>query len=441
MPYLTPETVPEERDCRALLIPASSDWLAIFSGALTELTLRWNWEEQGITVDEALEVVNAVIAGYYDGCVTSGCQSPEGTGVFRLDENGNVQQLIDGEWVEPVGDAAIPPVPPRTEPTAEERRCLASANAANVMHELYESLTDSFNEDRTIEEAIAALLATIAIRFFWLAPIASWLLLAAIAALSVVYFLMELFLADLWIGNFEDVLRCILYNCSSDDGDVVTFDYPCFLSGLENALDNPDIDALQYRLLVQMGFIMNSIGGVDALNAAGATTDVEAADCDDCDNNWCYTVDLTEFDGGFTVYSDAMAGEWVSGVGWVPTDVVFVTTRTLLKIELLFDFTLTVDTFDSVIDYHEGGGAGAEGYGVWTNDFENPMYSENMGSQPEGDDQHIGAANLWGALDSISVWMQTANNVWGGTGVLKTFQLNGTGTKPTFLEAHGWVEC
>lgn len=68
MGYLTPDTLPNSRACRTLRIPDSSEWLAIVSGALLELTKPWNWQEYGsISIDDAVDAVWAILDGYYQG--------------------------------------------------------------------------------------------------------------------------------------------------------------------------------------------------------------------------------------------------------------------------------------------------------------------------------------------------------------------------------------
>lgn len=51
--WLTPDTPPTDFMCRALYIPNDVNWLAIVSGALEELTFRYNWEKFGSTNPEA----------------------------------------------------------------------------------------------------------------------------------------------------------------------------------------------------------------------------------------------------------------------------------------------------------------------------------------------------------------------------------------------------
>ena len=72
--------------------------------------------------------------------------------MLRLNANGQIEQLSNGAWVEPDGDYEIPPTPARTEPTAAERKCLAAANAANVLQQTYEQITDEIAEGLTVAE-------------------------------------------------------------------------------------------------------------------------------------------------------------------------------------------------------------------------------------------------------------------------------------------------
>jgi hypothetical protein len=66
----TPVSIPESTQCRALFIPDSVEWLAIVSGALSELTLPYRWEQVGaVTALEAAERMTAMLEQYYKvGC-------------------------------------------------------------------------------------------------------------------------------------------------------------------------------------------------------------------------------------------------------------------------------------------------------------------------------------------------------------------------------------
>lgn len=322
MPYLTPGDVPEETDCRSLLIPASSDWLAIFSGALTELTKTWNWQQEGITVDEALAVVKAVIDGYYEGC-TDNCTLPGGGPIFRINPTTYlIEQLVDGEWVPPQGDYELPPTPAREEPTADERRCLAAANAVNALQILYEQLSDSYNEGQEESVALAAFVAAVigVIGAVFGLVVAPLLVLYALI-FAEVYATVEFITADLWDETFTDKLRCFFYECASDSDDVVHFDMPCIVGKIAEASE-VDWGFAEIRLLLQVGGIMNMLGS-QAIDAAGATTAVEIADCDDCDQPLrCHYYDFEEAEYGFEPPYPGIpsyASIWTDGEGWKPT--------------------------------------------------------------------------------------------------------------------------
>jgi len=320
MPYLTPDSLPEGSLCRPLLIPDDTVWLAIVSGALTELVKPYNWQLFGtLTVDECVEAMQLMIDAYYDG-LCNDCELPTGTPPFRIGPDGNIEQLIDGEWVTPAGDYTLPPTPEREESTCDERRCAAAANAANVLKILYEDLADSFAEAlSTVDAAVklgVAIGGGIGLLF---GLISTSLLSAAGAAFAGVYAGVEFITADVWTTEFDDLVKCMLYDCSSCDGDVVTFDYACFFQNLWDATNLFDVTFSEQRLFYQISVILTFLG-VEALDAAGATTAIETSDCEDCVDHWCFRMEFTEDDYGFASAcynfpSATCSVTWDSG-GW-----------------------------------------------------------------------------------------------------------------------------
>jgi len=287
VPYLTPQSIPEERDCRALLIPASSEWLALFGGALTELSLRYNWEQQGISIDDTLAVINEVLQGYYDGCTASGCTLPDGSAIVRLNpETWLIEQLVNGEWVTPQGDYEMPPTPARTEPTPQERICLASANAVNALHLLYESLSDSFAEALGLQAAINAAIAIFIgiVGTAFALPVAA-LIGIAIIIMSIVYETIEFVTADLWDEDFTNILVCYFEDCATDNASVVHFDLQCIINRIGGAIPlTPEIEPY-VRLMLQVSYLLNTLGS-QAIDAAGATDQISSWACL-CPQEWC----------------------------------------------------------------------------------------------------------------------------------------------------------
>jgi len=432
MPYVTPPSIPESTTCRALLIPDSTDWLAIFGGALTELIYKYNWEQvDGISVDDAIQAAVLVINGFYEGCVASGCNQPGGYGILRVNPEGHVEQLIDGEWVEPQGDNAFPAIPERTEPTPDERRCLAAANAANVLQIGYESLADSFAEGLTQAEAIINLIAAFAVLWFWFAPILNGLVLLLAGFLELVINAFEYVTVDAWDETFTDLVRCILYECASDDGEIVTFDFQCVLTKLSEQTIGGDWTEIRLRAAVQLTYLLYILGGADFLAQAGGTTAISDADCDDCEQQWCYFFDFTIDEQGWSLYP-AANGSYSSGVGWITGDVTRGVSRTLIDIQLTFPMAGQVTNFG--MDYEYVAGNQSSGIqAVVAADIVTPLtlIEENMPWTPlpsptnaqiywEGDDE----------LQQLYVLLQTSIDVHGGSGVIKGITLHGTGENP-----------
>ena len=317
-PFLTPPTLPETGQCRSLQIPSDKYWLGIFNSALLEMTHYWNYEqvnETDLTVDETIAVVETIIAGYFEN--TCGATLPEGQPILRLGEFGETEQLGDGEWVEPTGDYAVPPVPARTEPTSEERRCLASKNAVNALHEMYEQTSDAWSAGSTEIETLLVMAGALTVII--LPPIglaAAALYAAAGVAFHEAFLLFNWLTADLWNDDFTELLECVFYNCSTDTAGVVTFDFECLQERINAELVYSfDLTLGQQRLALQLGYLMGYIGA-DGLNHAGTTTAITTGDCLPCQADWALYLDCALFQGSFTVFGGLP--NWNGGAKYIP---------------------------------------------------------------------------------------------------------------------------
>jgi len=321
MPYLTPQDIPESDDCRSLSIPASSEWLALFGGALTTFLYAYNWEQTtGIGVDETIAKMREIIDGFYEGCVT--CDLPGGYANIRIRSDGKLEQLVNGEYVEPTGDYVIPPPEAREGGSEADQMCLAAKNAVNVLEMVYESLSESWaselSEDQAIIALIAALVAAVGFAF---APIVWALVTPLLFFFGLVYKALDYITADLWDEDFTQKLECLFLNCAQNDAGVVTFDWSCIEDGLQGLATEGGFNELQTRLNLQIGYILMFIGGVDALNLAARTTDITNDDCSDCDRVWGRRMDFTLDDWGFAAVVDPVnggtVGSYSAGVGFV----------------------------------------------------------------------------------------------------------------------------
>lgn len=299
-----------------LLLFPDKEWAQYALGALDLLTVAYNWYEAGdLDTEEAAEAFRVIVqeAPYN----TRSCQNPAGGKILRVAPNGHVQQLSDAsEWEDPDGDYTIPPVPARTEGTPPDQICLAAKNAAHVLEVLYENVTDSFNDGLDQTEAATALTLTlIGLIGAEFAPITFALVTFFAIVFGVLYGLLEFIGADLWDTAFTNTIVCILQDCATNVDGVVTFDYDCFNNALAAQVNDFGLLFEQLRLFGQIQYLLLVIGGVDALNAAGATTAITDDDCSMCVEDHCFEIFLTEEDGsahGLTM----QGGTWVDGEGW-----------------------------------------------------------------------------------------------------------------------------
>lgn len=315
--FPTPNDVAPDGGYIVFRIPKSNDWSGLILGAAQLLSYSYNWYKWGdMTPDEAAEAFRVIVdAAPFNLC---GCALPGGGRVIRININGHFEELNDdGEWQEPTGEYAIPPVPERE---GSDPRCLAAANAENVLSQLYEQTVDMIAEGLSLIEIIGGIILLIATLIAGAVGLAAAALIEIIAIAFREFVATASFLgADVWNAEFSDALRCMLYECATDDAGIVTFDWDCLVEKLYATTNPFDLTGAQLRLLGQVGFLLNIIS-IDGLNLAGATTAITEADCSVCDDAWCFTFDLTETDADGVPYSvNGCTASWASGVGWSAT--------------------------------------------------------------------------------------------------------------------------
>jgi len=287
--FLTPSDVPSEIVCRQLRMPNSLEWFGIFNAALLETIYSYNWSDDvpgNLTREEAAAAAQVFVLQYLNqehGC--DSCTLPGGGAVIGQDEFGRWRMLDNGEWVEPTGDYAIPPLEPRTEPTDEEKMCAAAANASNVIQQLYEALADEYatNHDLALFfVAIGAAIATIFLPPLGLA--AASFLTAATILVSEGFLAFNFLTADVWTTDFNNEFTCILLaNATVEVDGSVTFNHSQVVNDVTNSLAFTfDVTLAAQRLALQVGTILQYVGA-DGLDYAGSTTAVSEDDCEFCD--------------------------------------------------------------------------------------------------------------------------------------------------------------
>lgn len=311
--WLTPNSGATEYICRPVYIPVDDTlaFIAAVNGALNELTNAYNWEAFGdMTPDEAAAEMLLLYTQYVtDPCGINGpCLIPPNiyigitfpTRVIRRGPGGYTEELIGNEWQEPTGDYEVPDVPVRTDPTSEERRCLAAINAATVLEQMYEDATDAYAEFGTLQSVVDAILGviTVAMGLFGQVTAAAYMSLGQ-NALDTFFEITGIIAEDYWQTPFTAELACIFFDHAIDTAGVVTFDFDGINTTLmELQADNlGDVD--KALLISQVGYFL-SIMAAGGLNIAGSTTSVTDYDCA-CLDEWCWEIDFDIDNGGFVV--------------------------------------------------------------------------------------------------------------------------------------------
>jgi len=296
--FPTPNGVSGDSGYTVFRFPSDPAYGQLLLGAVQALSYAWNWYESGdLSPEEAADIFRQIVEqAPYELC---GCTLPDGGRPIRINPTtGHLEELgDDGEWHEPSGDYAVPPIAAREGGTPEDQRCLAAANAAHVYELLYESMTDSISHGLEAAEAYTAMVGAFVAAVGWeFAPIAFSIAAFFLVVFQVAYQVVSFLTADVWDATFTDTLKCVLYDCSSDDEGIVTFDWLCVQNRLAEGTDALNLD--QLRLFNQLNFIMQVTGGADGLNLSGATTSIAEADCSDCAGSWCWVWDTDALNAG-----------------------------------------------------------------------------------------------------------------------------------------------
>lgn len=444
MPYLTPETLPSTDTCRRLLIPDSPEWLAIVSGALTELLFKWNWQQKGITVDETLAALQAIVDSYYN----QPCQDPDacflpgGTALIRRLPDGTTEQFIDGVWSTPEGDYASTPPEPREESTESERLCLAAANTANALRLTYEAVVEEYEEFANVEDVIEVMLAVVGFLF---APYVSAAALALLAlealAFNTFFEALEFVGADDWSEEFNEKVICLLLDHATEDEDErVTYNFADFYADVNaGSLDflNPSF----MRPFSQLAYMLYYIGA-EGLNSSSGTTAISEADCDDCeDTAWCYYFDFRDSDGGW-IPDDIPPefGTWVTSDGWNSEDKVITITnpdqaRRAVQIKRLFSAPASITHFEVLYDYTGGTFSTPSNPALQLVVDGTAVLSKASTAMSNGSDRNDWWDGSISSPTSVTIVLRSSTDVtspyaYSGACKITSVRLEGTGTNP-----------
>jgi len=283
--YLTPDDIPSGVFCRQVVMPDSPEWVGLVSGVLSELMNPDTWRKHGsLTPEQAAEQWASIVYEFWDSdCATGTCPR-----IYRTGVGGLIELSDDGGETWHSAAEEIPVPEPRPEPTTPDKLCVGSANAENVLHQTYVELLDAYATDSSTQYGIGAFLAVFGLAVSaWLgAPllIINGLIALALDAFATVYGLGLELATDEWTEETTESLICLLQRHASIDGEgAIRFDYQAVRDNLSELNASPNV-------ILWLFYILWIIGS-EALDAAGATTAIEAWDCDNCGGTW--QVDIT----------------------------------------------------------------------------------------------------------------------------------------------------
>lgn len=308
--FLTPPNLPLTRQQRCINIPVSKEWLGIFNAALLALTQEWNYEQ---TFDSELTPAQCAAICYqiYEDYLKNECgedtivdvrQSPENSCILEKSYDGiewipfadlslcapqyrinpatrGLETSLDGETWESVPEApwvesASPYVPePNIQPgTTQVKRCLAAANAVEVIDAFYRETFGAVaaglnNNMLTLNNALADI---------------------NYGLLSLLYAPEQGLLETLGFFEFDfgtymaapglepedkTALMCLLYQNATVDADIVRFDHGAIQDNVVTDVGvNPGT-----AIALLLGYM-----APEGLDRAGGVQVVTEMDCSDC---------------------------------------------------------------------------------------------------------------------------------------------------------------
>lgn len=425
--FRTPPALPEDTQCRGTVVPASREWLGLYSDALLELTYAYNYEQvepTDLTPDETAQAAYQQYLAWLDSTCGGGSAIPTlpdlDTPIYRRNPTtGRWEYLNNGAWVEPTGEDAIPEPAPREEPTEPEQKCGAASNAAYALRELYSAILSAYDETLApaVNQANIAFQVAVAIGASFGPVSAAFLALSDFAWTVFTQALAEI-TEDDWSNEFQALLVCILEKASTVTDGVVTFDFFTVNSELVGFV-LPVIDDF-VRVRWQVWYLLQMIGE-QGLNDAGGATAVEG-DCVTCDT-WCVT--LTPSDFGF---APANGETFIDSNGWLTTPGG--------GFRQAYG-TLAVDTSQCIIKrvgfVVVGNGASTATLQVQALPSDGPVvgtwYSQGMTGFPIGRTSNDNSA--WGTnSDATTVHVYMSNDNYGYAPQIRQVYIYGTGRNP-----------
>jgi hypothetical protein len=274
MPYLTPDTPPDDTICYTLRIPNDKTWIGIVKGAVSELIKDYNFEAFG---DYSPEDTALRFLDMYDEFVFSECQMACCYDVVnhRVTDDGQLQISVnDGDWQQDPSDPRLNGVsmPP---PTLDETHTKCDAASNGLQH--FQDLVATHSNDLAIATTVFELLGLIALEVAALifAPESAPILFPILVGTVIALFAFGKTAFDAyWVSDRYDEVLCAMYCNIGDDGQFTDAQFTAFLAQYSSTLPASVAKDMLYRDMIATGK-----KGLNNMCSYGASA---SADCSAC---------------------------------------------------------------------------------------------------------------------------------------------------------------
>jgi len=231
----------------------------------------------------------------------------------------------------------------------------------------------------------------------------------------------------------------------------VTFDFQCLRDAMARYTDLLDPQVItNIRLFGQVDFILNVIG-VDGLNAAGATTAIETADCTDCNAPWCRLYDFTiePFQFEPQLFGAQELSDYQLGVGFVtvyaPTGANGYTISAIAA-----PFAADIQSIEIGFSYTQGicAGSGDAALDVSSQGFANRFITVLTCDVPTSPDSWCydsgdpaEPVTVTQLLVQLIAGVTLDDSDPGGSAVIQYLKIMGVGEPPPLGEVCEWEDC
>lgn len=300
MPYLTPDTPPDETICRIMRIPKDTHWIAIVDGAVSELVRKFNFEQFGTfsPQDTASRFMDMYVDFIESTCDDMGCCYD--TITRRITSSGAIEISVNGgPWIpDPADPRTTAPTYPPIGMDETHTKCDAATNAATHIDDIIAATSEQLGGTGSILEIAAAI--ALAIFALFLAPETIPALAPVILPLiGGLIFLGQAAWDAYFTTDVHSKILCALYCKIEDDGTFTQSGYDAFIAKLTADLPASLAKDMFIQLVGRIGLV-----GLNDYAAIGTSA---SADCSACN---CGCGDLI-----YHIHSGTLISQEVDGDG------------------------------------------------------------------------------------------------------------------------------